>query len=130
MNEELLISILLVALAVMSILLVIFIFLYYDEKASHAKTKGKICAKEFVSSAGVPTAKDAKFLRQQRRNPSWSLVYTAINKAIANGEVKCEIWFRSNDPKISYEELKEELGVLGYTVTQVVRDECFDITWG
>ena len=80
----------------------------------------------------IPVASDAKFLRLQVRNPSWTKVYQTINAAISNGEDRCEIHFRE-EPKISFEELKNELEPLGYIVKRKIElEECdyFIIKWG
>lgn len=80
----------------------------------------------------IPVASEAKFLRLQVRNPSWTKVYQTINKAISNGEDRCEIHFRE-EPKISFEELKNELEPLGYSVKRKIElEECdyFIIKWG
>ena len=80
----------------------------------------------------IPTAADAKFLRMQIRNPSWTKVYKAINAAIAKGEDHCEFWFyeHSGEAKIPYKELQDELGALGYRVEREVLDSCFSVWWG
>lgn len=83
----------------------------------------------------IPVASDAKFLRLQVRNPSWTKVYQTINKAISNGEDRCEIYFNTlrGEPKIPFEELKSELEALGYSVKRYVEtEECdhFIIKWG
>lgn len=84
----------------------------------------------------IPVASDARFLRLQVRNPSWTKVYQTINKAISNGEDSCAIRFDvyRGEPKIPFKELKSELEALGYSVKRYVEledcDDHFIIKWG
>lgn len=130
-------TILAVALLVSSILHIIFAIVHHYERKKWETLENTKTSQPLLSlQDAIPTANDARFLRKQFRNPSWKNVYKEINKAIHNGEAKCEIWFLDsrNDPKIPYEELKEELGALGYSVRRFVDvescDRHFIVTWG
>jgi hypothetical protein len=78
----------------------------------------------------IPTADDARFLRNQVRSPSWKKVYRTINQAISNGEDHCEIHLYSyKDPSIPKEELVEELEGFGYKVNFEIEDGRWFTVW-
>ena len=92
-------------------------------------------SKEFnfipTSDNAIPTADDARFLRNQVRSPSWKKVYRTINQAISNGEDHCDVHLYSDeDPVIPKEELIEELECLGYRVRLELEDcRWFTVWW-
>ena len=117
------------ALLVSSILHIIFAINRCAERK-----KRKLIESICPSQNSIPTAEDARFVRKQIRNPSWEKIYKGINKAIQNGEDHFEFHFRSDDPKISISEVKEELEPLGYTINKMyvsLPDDCdFTVRWG
>lgn len=116
---------------VLAVLLIISSLLHiYRSACNYIKRHKEMDKEEPVTS--IPTAADAKFLRTQIRNPSWTKVYKAINAAIAKGEDHCEFWFYDcrGEAKIPYKELQDELGALGYRVEREVTDSCFSVWWG
>ena len=118
-------------------LIIICIFLvgicgYLASSLLEEKGKNALKRIEQEQPISIPTAEDAKFLRMQVRNPSWKKVYKAINKAISKGEDHCEIklYECEGDAIIPMEELREELGALGYKVEIVVSERWFSVKWG
>lgn len=116
---------------VLAVLLIISSLLHIYRSADNYIKRHKETDKEEPVTS-IPTAADAKFLRTQIRNPSWTKVYKAINAAIAKGEDHCEFWFYDHlgEAKIPYKELQDELGALGYRVEREVCDSCFSVWWG
>lgn len=116
---------------ILAVMLIISSLLHIYRSADNYIKRYKEMDKE-APVTSIPTAADAKFLRTQIRNPSWTKVYKAINAAVAKGEDHCEFWFYNcyGEAKIPYEELQDELGALGYRVERKVGDSCFSVWWG
>ncbi len=123
------------ALIVSSLLHIIFAIDRFAERKKQKLIENLQPSQQLLSlQDSLPTADDAKFLRKQIRNPSWEKIYKGINKAIQNGESSFEFHFRSDDPKIPFNEIAEELGDLGYTVRllypSLPNDNDFIVKWG
>lgn len=118
-----------ITLIISSVLHIIFAI----DRAAERK-KWELMENLYPDQPSLPTAEDAKFLRMQVRNPSWEKIYKGINKAIQNGEDHFEFHFHSDDPKIPFNEVVEELGDLGYIVMKMypsLSNDCdFVVKWG
>lgn len=129
-------TILAIALIISSVLHIIFAIQRTRDRKEYKELEEDyyIVARESAQKPiSIPTAEDARFLRKQNRNPSWKKIYEGINKAIQNGEDHFDFHFHS-DPQIPFNEIKEELESLGYTVSKkystLTDDSDFVVKWG